>query len=188
MITLLTATLPERRHLFGELAASVTRQSLPPEKWLVEWDFAHRGPVAVINDLAAQVETEWLFRIDDDDILEADHFDVLKGYLTDQADIVYTWCHLDGQGSTRLYQRPFNPDQLKVENYIPSPAAIRTSLWRELGGYRTVQYTPHEDYDFWIRAVAAGARFLCVPIVTWRYRMGEWSHRSLKVGVSAPLG
>ena len=178
MITLITATLPERRHLFADLARSVALQTLPPQAWLVEWDYEHRGPVEVINNLVEQVETEWFFRIDDDDLLEHDHFDTLKPYLTDEADIVYSWCRVEGQGSTRLFQRPFSTERLKVENYIPSAAAIRTSLWRDLGGYEQAERTPHEDYDFWLRALEAGARFVCVPIQTWVYRMGDWAHRS----------
>lgn len=179
MITLITATLPDRAQLFAQLAESVARQSLPPAKWLVEWDFDKRGPVQVINDLAAQVETEWLFRIDDDDLLERDHFDTLKPYLTDDADIVYTWCRVEGNLPTRQFQRPFDPEKLKRENDIPSAAAIRTSLWKDLGGYRDRVWTKHEDHDFWVRALEAGARFLCVPVVTWRYRLGSWQHRSL---------
>ncbi len=179
MITLLTATLPERAPLFAELAVTVARQSLPPERWLVEWDYNKRGPVDVLNGLSDEVETEWLFRIDDDDLLEWDHFDTLKPYLTKDADIVYSWCEARGPLPANQFQVPFNPNSLRYENYIPSAACIRTDLWRSLGGYRTSEWTKHEDHDFWVRALDAGARFRCVPIVTWTYRLGKWEHRSL---------
>jgi hypothetical protein len=33
-------------------------------------------------------------------------------------------------------------------------------------------------WDLWVRALDAGARFKCVPAVTWTYRMNaEWEHR-----------
>ncbi len=34
------------------------------------------------------------------------------------------------------FQKPFNAERLKFQNMIPSAACIRTSLWKELGGYR----------------------------------------------------
>lgn len=179
MITVITATLPERARQFAELAETVARQSLPPARWLIEWDYAKRGPIDVLNDLAAQVETEWLFRIDDDDLLERDHFDTLKPYLVDDADIVYSWCHADGPLAPTQFQRPFDADRLKIQNTIPSAACVRTDVWRALGGYRQPEWTDHEDWDFWARALKAGARFVCVPIVTWTYRLHGVQHRSL---------
>lgn len=177
MITLITATLPERARQFAELAETVARQSLPPSRWLVEWDFGKRGPVEVLNDLAARVETDWLFRVDDDDLLERDHFDTLKPYLTDEADIVYSWCTADGPLSPTQFQKPFNAEKLKFQNLIPSAACVRTSLWRDLGGYR--EGPQHEDWDFWLRALKVDARFVCVPIVTWTYRLHGAGHKSL---------
>jgi len=180
-VTVLTASLPERRGLFKDLAASMAGQTLPPVRWLVEWDYAKDGPVAVYNRLAAQVQTEWLFRIDDDDILELDHFDTLKPYMTDDVDIVYSWCRVDGiRVHGNAFAVEFDGERLAKENHIPATALIRTDLWRKLGGYRNPGWTPHEDWDFWRRAYEAGARFRCVPIVTWTYRMSEtWTHRSI---------
>ncbi len=145
---------------------------------MVEWDYEKRGPLEVLNGLSDDVETEWLFRIDDDDLLERDHFDTLKPYLTDDADIVYTWCIARGPLSPAQFQQSFDPHRLRADNYIPSAAAIRTDLWRDLGGYKQSEFTKHEDHDFWVRALDAGARFVCVPIVTWTYRLGDWEHRS----------
>jgi hypothetical protein len=54
---------------------------------------------------------------------------------------------------------------------------VRVSLWRELGGYRDVH---NEDHDLWVRALDAGARFRCIPEVTWTYRLGDWPHRCME--------
>jgi hypothetical protein len=181
-ITVLIPTIPERADLYREALASVEAQTHPVEL-ATEVDVEHTGPVATVNRLAAGVDTDWLFRLDDDDLLDADHFDVLSHWLDDDADIVYTWCRIEGGGDqhppeqfqVRL-QDEFGWDYLHTANWIPCSAAIRTTLWRDLGGLRDVQ---EEDWDFWIRALEAGARFRCVPAVTWTYRMNaEWAHRS----------
>jgi GT2 family glycosyltransferase len=180
MIEVVTATLPERGPLLADCARSVALQTLPPAAWHVRVDHDREGPANVLNGLVDAVKAEWLFRLDDDDLLEPDHFAHLKPYLTGRADIVYSWCRIDGPISPRKFQVPFDPDRLRRDNFIPSAAAIRTSLFRDLGGYDPhPTRTRHEDWDFWLRALEAGARFLCVPIPTWTYRLGAWEHRSL---------
>lgn len=182
MIEVVTATLPERGRLLAECAESVARQTLPPAAWHIAVDHRREGPAPVLNRLAERVETPWLFRLDDDDVLYRDHFETLKPYLTsDRYDVVYSWCAAEGSLPRRRFQVPFDPKRLPIDNTIPSAAAIRTDLFRRLGGYRSdpeTMLSRHEDWDLWLRALEIGARFLCVPIVTWRYRLGDWRHRS----------
>lgn len=182
MIEVITATLPERGRLLAECAESVARQSLAPAAWHIGVDHGREGPATVLNRLAGRVETPWLFRLDDDDVLYRDHFETLKPYLIgNRHDVVYSWCAAEGSLPRRKFQVEFDGDRLAIDNTIPSAAAIRTDLFRALGGYRTdpeEMRTRHEDWDLWLRALEIGARFLCVPIVTWRYRLGAWEHRS----------
>lgn len=181
MITVITATRPDRKHLLAEAARSVSLQTLSPAQWLIQTDHHAEGPATVLNNLAEKVETEWLFRLDDDDILEHDHFEQLKPYLLySNADIIYSWCTVEGPMAHNKYQVPFDAKRLRTDNYIPSAAAIRTNLFRDLGGYNTnPTRTKHEDWDLWLRALEQNAKFLCIPVITWRYRFGSWDHRSL---------
>jgi hypothetical protein len=118
---------------------------------------------------AVQPEAKYLIK------LGANHIETIADNLQG-ADIVYSWCRVTGDRiAYNQYQVPFDADELARQNYIPNVAAIRTELWDSLGGQRSV---PEEDWDFWRRAVAAGAHFVCVPKVTWTYRMGDWPHRS----------
>jgi hypothetical protein len=184
MITVITASSADRGKLLATAAVSIARQTLPPAAWYCEVDHAKQGPAPILNRLAAKVDTPWLFRLDDDDVLERDHFETMRPYLRDdhRADIVYTWGAVEGRIARNRFHVPFDPARLATENYIPSAAAIRTELWHHLGGLRTddnLDRTRHEDWDLWLRALEAGARFLCIPIVTWRYRLGDWNHRSV---------
>jgi GT2 family glycosyltransferase len=180
MIEIVTATLPERGRLLADCARSVALQTLPPAGWHIRVDHGREGPAKALNGLVDAVTADWLFRLDDDDLLEPDHFETLKPYLDGRADIVYTWCAVEGRMARNRFQVPFDPDRLSRDNFVPSAAAIRTSLFRDLGGYDpNPTVTQHEDWDLWLRALAAGARFLCIPVVTWTYRLGDWQHRSL---------
>lgn len=181
-LTVIVPTIPERTALFDEAVKSVTAQTVRP-KLITKVDNDHRGVVPTVNELAQSVLTPWLHRLDDDDLLDPDHCEVLSHWLDDDADIVYSWCRIEGGGELHpeaqfqiRLQDEYGWGYLRYQNWIPCAAAIRTDLWIKLGGLRDVQ---EEDWDFWQRALDAGARFRCVPAVTWTYRMNsEWAHRS----------
>jgi hypothetical protein len=67
------------------------------------------------------------------------------------------------------------------ENLIPDPSAvIRRSLYIELGGYEPLV---GEDYEFWMRALAADANFFFDPrlVVRLREHGGNLSYRALDI-------
>lgn len=175
-LTVVTATIPERKRMFHELRQSIALQTVKPAGWLVHVDRDSRGPAAVINELAERVDTDWLFRCDDDDLYDPTHFETLAPHLTD-ADIVYSWPRVDPPGwiGRDELQVTFPLHMIERMNWITSAAAVRVELWRHLGGYREVH---NEDHDLWKRAYRAGARFRLVPEVTWTYRLGDWPHLS----------
>ena len=72
MISVITATLPDRGRLLAECAATIASQTLQPAAWYVGVDHERNGPAAILNGLAAKVDTPWLFRLDDDDLLVVD--------------------------------------------------------------------------------------------------------------------
>jgi hypothetical protein len=176
-LTVVTPTLPERRPMLHELRQCIARQTVKPRRWVVKTDWSRIGPSKIVNDLVADCDTEWVFRCDDDDLFDSNHFEVLSDELTDDYDVVYTWPRVDPPGwigETGL-QMVGTADFLRQHNFIASAAAVRRSLWLELGGYRDVH---NEDHDLWVRCLDAGARFCLIPTVTWTYRLGDWPHLS----------
>jgi hypothetical protein len=182
-LTIIVATIPEREQLLAEAIASVTAQTAPCQ-YKVGLDRYHNGPAATFNALGATVETDWLCPLGDDDLLDPDHVEVLSHWLDDDADIVYTWPRVEGGGEDHpedqfqaRWQALHGWEHLRVANWITACAAIRTDLWHRLGGYQPVDWTDHEDWAFWVCALDAGARFRCIPAVTFTYRMNpEWEH------------
>lgn len=165
VFAVLTPTLPDRRSLLDECAASVRAQTIPCEHMVAE-DAVREGPGRVRNRLARKTDAEWLVPLDDDDLLDPDFLEVLLPHLTD-ADVVYPWCRVEGLDEwtpNRLYR----PDPLLTFNFIPVTAAVRRNLWMRVGGMRD---EPVEDWRFWQRCLGEGARFKCVDEVTWTYRV-----------------
>jgi GT2 family glycosyltransferase len=184
-IAVLTPTLPRRTEMLAEAIASVEAQTLKPAAHLIGVDHAGVGIGLMLNRLAAATRCQWLARLDDDDLLEPRHLEVLASAVPD-ADVVYTWCRIaprvgpDGEpptpsvlGTWWTPNQEFDPDALRVANYIPATALIRRSLWEDIGGWSATGPPPQgagEDWDFWLRALDHGARFRCIPEVTWIYR------------------
>ncbi len=161
-ISVVTPTVPGRERLLEQCRASVAAVGL---KHLVGLDLERRGPAAVRNELAAAVDTDWLLCLDDDDLLLSHYLEVVKPEL-DHADVVYTSWYLTGAPDPQPLD-VFDPAVLRIQNFIPVTAAVRTDMFRAVGGFRDV---PLEDHDLWLRLLDAGARFTYVPVVCWRYR------------------
>lgn len=187
-IAVLTPSLPDRGELLAEAVASVRTQTYRPAAHAIAIDYENDGIGALLNRLAHSTDAEWLARLDDDDLLQPNHLEVLCSASKD-ADIVYSWCAVEARGDvpepdvlTRnrwLPNQEFDEQRLRAGNYIPATTLVRRSLWAELDGWREDGWrfggdrddpAMTEDWDFWLRALDAGARFKCVPVVTWTYR------------------
>jgi hypothetical protein len=176
-LTVLIPHLPERGDLLEDLLATIPGDV----KYMVFTDVFGEGVTHAVNWLAKMTRTEWIMPMGDDDLFYEHHFEVIENHLSEESDIIYPWCRVTGPRapfSETALQRPFDPELLKAHNYIPGGgAAIRRSLWNQLGGYRD---THNEDHDFWKRAVQAGARFHNIELATWEWRLGDWEHLCLK--------
>jgi GT2 family glycosyltransferase len=167
-VAVLTATQPHRQSLLDEASASVAAQTVSVTH-LVGVDESREGPSAIRNRLAAASDADWFLPLDDDDLLDPDCVEVLLRASAD-ADVVYPWCRVEDH-SPKLEpwtpNRLFRPEILLGGNFIPVTALVRAELWREVGGMPDGKY---EDWAFWRRLLAEGARFRCVPEVVWTYR------------------
>ena len=173
-VTVITATLPDRRDLLREAVESVRKQTLQPEDHLIGVDYKQTGGHRVRNLLASAVNTKWLHVLDDDDVLFPEHLEKLMA-ASAEADVVYSWCQSEGD-DFQLYNRPFDPELLRTTSIVAHNALVRTDLVLDIGGW---EQEKGYDWRFWIRALDAGARFVCVPEKTWLYRLNtSWKHES----------
>jgi hypothetical protein len=169
-IIVVTASLPEREAFRSEAIASVNAQTLQPIGHLVGIDHERAGPARILNRLlpaCVASAADWIAQLADDDILHPHHLETLAT-RANTADIIYPYCEVEGRAWNP--NAPFDPDRLRRENYIPATTMIRARLCQELGGWNTEARNGFEDWDFWLRALDAGAAFTCIPTITWTYR------------------
>lgn len=166
-ISVVTPSLPSRADLLAECITSVDTQTVAAATHLIGVDTRREGPAAVRSRLITAVETEWVAFLDDDDVLDPWHFDVLTSAPV--ADVLIPHCRFDGEPLPRRYcNRPFDPDALKRHGIFPITVLARTQAVRDAGGFRSDER--YEDWELWKRMAANGCTFEVIPIVTWTYR------------------
>lgn len=173
-VSVITATIPDRNDLLLQALDCVEAQTYPAAEHYVGIDIRREGGAAIKNGLIDMVETEWVQILDDDDILMPHHIERLMQEAADDVDVIYSYAK--GENYSGWYNVPFNPDELFKNNNISHNALVRKSLFDRIG-----KFGPEYGYDwtFWCRAVAAGAKFVCVPEITWEYRLSQnWLHES----------
>ncbi len=143
-----------------------------------------RGIVQALNTGLAAARAPLLARMDADDLADAHRLALQHRFLGDHPEIDVCDSRVeifrdDGpvRGGFAAYQRWLDgmerhedmARECLVENPVVHPAVMaRSALLRSLGGYRDGPFP--EDYDLWLRALRAGARFHKLPARLLRWR------------------
>jgi cellulose synthase/poly-beta-1,6-N-acetylglucosamine synthase-like glycosyltransferase len=143
-----------------------------------------RGLVAALNTALEHARAPLLARMDADDVAHALRLELQAGRLFADGRVSVLGCRVRhgaaaGLGSAGMaaYVRWSNSllrhaeiaRDVLVESPLVHPSVmVRAALLRRLGGYR--DFDGPEDYDLWLRALAAGARFAKLPqaLLLWR--------------------
>ena len=142
---------------------------------------SNQGRAAAANAGVDEAQGHWIAFLDDDDVVEPDHYAVLTsaasaaGVRVVYSDAAVGVYELDGERGWGLterrlpYSRDFQPDLLLVDNYIPfHTLLIERSLFAEVGRFDT-GYEIFEDWELLIR-LAKKTPFHHLRRVTCEYR------------------
>lgn len=174
VISVLTPSIESRAVMLQECIESVQAQTYREVEHLVHVDYDRAGCSWVMNHLAERAGGEWLVPLADDDLLLPGALSYLLSRSA-EADVVYSPPLVWGNADTHFFGEPPR---------IPSFGLIRTTLWRELGGYDLGRIR-EEDRDLWQRAMANGARFVRADSwPTWVYRF-HGGNKSYHGGVAS---
>ena len=138
-----------------------------------------------LNSLVDMAQTEWVMRMDADDVSESTRISCFRAVMArTDADVIGSWATLiDGHDcEIGLFKPEASHERIRrafpFRNQICHPAvAFRKSYWLEMRGY--LGGFVSEDFDLWLRGFAAGKRFANIPQPLLRYRIhGEQASRS----------
>ncbi|MHA7287360.1 glycosyltransferase family 2 protein [Arthrobacter sp. MDT3-44] len=140
----------------------------------------NRGVAATLNDLLEGTQSQFVARMDADDLVIPGRFrHALSVLQTGTADVVFAGLvHLGpGRKVRPAAQLPISSAAfasfLLLQNPVTHSTMVAvTSVLREAQGYREV---PSEDYDLWLRLVAGGLRLrrLAQPGVFYRHHPAQ---------------
>lgn len=170
----------ERNGMLERAAASVRAQTVPVELLLAR-DVYAKGAALTRQCGLAMVETEWTAFLDSDDEMDPDHIEQLLACAQETgADYVYPWFRVVGGSDPfpMFFGRPWDdaaPHQTTIT------ILVRTGLARRVGFTAVsddAQTAPDgnrggEDWHFTLGCVAAGARIVHLPRVSW-----TWHHHT----------
>lgn len=126
-----------------------------------------------LNEALRAVETEFVFRLDADDVLVPPTLQILEGACWD-VDVAYpstTFVMPDLVPFEYANAQPFCPNRLLVKNHVPSCALFRPEKALAVGGYRDMEIL--EDWDLWVRMSRVDCRFKAVPEGNVFYRQHD---------------
>ena len=170
-VTLIIPTIPGREEQLRRAVESAQSQSRPADDILVYLDDEREGAGPTRNRALANVDTDWVAFLDDDDELKPNHLRACArhAWLTG-ADIVYPGYDTIGDDPIGCFGIPFDPVLLRQRNYIPVTVLARTDLVRDVGGFRDHpdEYGERcEDWGLWLALLDAGAKFSHLAQRTW---------------------
>lgn len=166
---------PLRNVLLKHTLASIKEQTYAPYDVIVEEDISHAGASVTRNHGLARVTTPLVAFVDDDDHFYPRHLEVCRNALLEHdADIVYPWFDvIDGTDPLGMFGHPFDPEHLKVSNYIPITVVAKTETLRSVGGFiphPDAAGHPNEDWGCWLAVHNSGGKIVHVPERLWAWR------------------
>lgn len=165
-VSIITASLPTRADVLPDAIFSVSAQTCSTAH-LIGID-ASRGVAEVRNGLVRAARSEWVGFLDDDDLLDPHHVEVLMDHAAD-ADVLIPHCRFQGPPlPDGYYNRPYDRDDLRAHGIFPITLLVRREAVLDVGGFP--EDGVYEDWELWNTLADEGARFAVIPEVTWTYR------------------
>jgi Glycosyl transferase family 2 len=115
---------------------------------------------------------EFVVTLDADDMLAPNFLQATVAALDSDPNAAYAhcWAELFGDLHSIWATRPPNTYQLFMSNSVVGCVTLRKSAWQEVGGYDESMRSGNEDWDLWIRLLAAERRGVQIRQPLFRYR------------------
>ncbi|MGI8890494.1 MAG: glycosyltransferase family 2 protein [Chthoniobacterales bacterium] len=136
---------------------------------------------ACSNSALALARGEWCALLDQDDVLAEHAFAEVVSAIAQERELNILYSDedfLDEQGihSNPFFKPDWNPELFLAQNYLNHLGVYRTSLVREIGGFRE-GYEGSQDYDLALRCVARSQphQIHHIPHLLYHWRMVKGS-------------
>jgi glycosyltransferase involved in cell wall biosynthesis len=173
-ITVAIPAIPPRvGNLLDNAVMSVKTQTLQPVGGIsVALDVNREGAGSTRQRALDAVRTEWVAFLDDDDTWYPMHLETLWNLVSEQnGDFAYSW--FDGNNPFPMHRgRQMNPAE---PHHTTMTVLVRTEIAKQAGFIQPDgplhQDWAGEDWQFILRCLGQGAKFVGTGDVTWTYNV-----------------
>ncbi len=125
-------------------------------------------------------EGDFVVMVDHDDVLEVNALELVAQVIAEHPGADFIYSHSDLTDHDNLYN--YNPllkprwslEMLYSANYITHLSVVRTSLLRELGGWKK-EYDGAQDWDLFLRIGEATREIYRIPEILYHWRAADSS-------------
>ena len=120
---------------------------------------------------------EFIVCLDADDVLEPEYleqtYQALESDKSGKYSFVTTWLKEFGVRENIWRTSDYSLIAILQTNVVHAASMFRKSVWKEVGGYKTMVAQGYEDWDFWLSQVERGYKWLNITAPLFRYRIRE---------------
>ena len=134
----------------------------------------NQGPAVARSTGIRQAAGDYILPLDSDNKIDPDVFLRLASLMdADRSiDVCYTNARYFGNKESEWTVGEIDIERILDENYVDNCALIRKTVFDRLGLYDgKIPYFGHEDWEFWVRLLAAGCKFHYEKTVGYYYRV-----------------
>jgi glycosyltransferase involved in cell wall biosynthesis len=126
------------------------------------------------NEALKLAKGDYVALLDHDDELTRDAlYEVVKAINETQADLIYSdedKVDMQAKYNSPHFKPDYSPDQLLSQNYICHLAVYKTTIIKQIGGFRK-GFEGSQDYDLVLRFVEKTDKIYHIPKVLYHWRM-----------------
>lgn len=141
---------------------------------------ANAGPSAARNAAIRAATGEFILPLDADDRIDPTYVEKALAVFAADSGVGVVYCKASrfgaAQGPWRLPEYALR--ELVIDNVIFVSGVFRKADWERVGGFAEHLRHGVEDYDFWVKLVAAGCRVRQLDEVLFHYRVQAESRTS----------
>lgn len=151
--------------IYPEVFHAKAQEIAGPIRWIRASAERYEHPQTLINEAIEVMDTEWVCKMDVDDMFLPHAFD---GIDDCEADVYAFGMTINGQSNCQPYE--VTPETLLAAagNPLFSGSPFRRWIWEESGGFVDILYF---DWAFWRAAARLGARFQRTGRIDYFYRI-----------------
>lgn len=136
-------------------------------------DQKNQGLPSARNNGISMAKGKYICCLDADDKYNEEFIEKAVKELERNKDaaIATTWLEYFGTYQDIWQASDYNPARLLVQNSVHVASLFRKSAWQEVGGYSVYMDKGYEDWEFWIKIVSKGHRWVTIHEPLFYYRV-----------------